>query len=160
MILQPAGTHLAQLNVGRIRYPTDDPRLAEFMAALDAINALAERSPGFVWRLKSDSGNATDIKVTADPMFLINMSVWKTAEELEHFVWRTVHRRFYRRKGSWFAPMSTPHFVMWWIGIDHIPTPEEALARLAHLTEKGPSDHAFGWESLANTEALLRQRCA
>ena len=159
MILQPAGTHLAQLNVGRIRYPTDDPRLAEFMA-LDAINALAERSPGFVWRLKSDSGNATDIKVTADPMFLINMSVWKTAEELEHFVWRTVHRRFYRRKGSWFAPMSTPHFVMWWIFIDHIPTPEEALARLAHLTEKGPSDHAFGWESLANTEALLRQRCA
>src|SRR5262245_1375261 len=78
MARQPAGTHLAQLNVGRIRYPTEDPRMAEFMGALERINALAERSPGFVWRLKSDSGNATDIKVTADPMLLINMSVWKT----------------------------------------------------------------------------------
>ena len=160
MIAQPAGTHLAQLNVGNIRFPTDDPRLGEFMGALDAVNALAERSPGFVWRLKSDSGNATDILVSADPTFLINMSVWETAEQLEHFVWNTVHKRFYRKKGNWFEPMQKPHFVMWWIAAGHIPTTEEALARLAHLTQHGPSDHAFGWESLANVEALMRQRCA
>jgi len=160
MVRQPAGTHLAQLNVGRIRYPTDDPRMAEFMGALDSVNALAERSPGFVWRLKSDSGNATDIKITSDPMFLVNMSVWKTAEELEHFVWQTVHKRFYQRKANWFAPMPRPHFVMWWIAAGHVPTPEEALARLALLTEQGPSDHAFGWECLPNLKPLVRQHCA
>jgi len=160
MALQPKGTHLAQLNVGRIRYPTDDQRMAEFMGALDRINALAERSPGFVWRLKSDSGNATDIKVTSDPTFLVNMSVWNTAEELERFVWQTVHKRFYQRKASWFEPMQGPHFVMWWIAVNHIPTPEEALARLAHLTEQGPSDYAFGWESLPNLQPQMRQRCA
>ena len=159
MATHPVGTHLAQLNVGRIRYPTDDPRMAEFMGALDSVNALAERSPGFVWRLKSDSGNATDIKLTSDPMFLVNMSVWKTAEELEHFVWQTVHKRFYQRKANWFAPMLRPHFVMRWIAVNHVPTPEEALARLAHLTEHGPSNYAFGWESLPNLKALM-QRCA
>ena len=86
MITQPVGTHLAQLNVGHIRFPTDDPRMAEFMGALDAVNALAERSPGFVWRLKDDSNNATNILVTKDPTFLVNMSVWETPEHLEHSV--------------------------------------------------------------------------
>jgi hypothetical protein len=160
MIEQPSGTHLAQLNVGNIRFPTDDPRLAEFMNALDAVNALAERSPGFVWRLQSDSGNATDILVTADPTFLINMSVWETAADLEHFVWNTVHKRFYQKKGNWFEPMGRPHFVMWWVPAGHIPAPQEALERLAHLTAHGPSPHAFGWEGLPNVEALMRQRCA
>ena len=160
MVTQPAGTHLAQLNVGRIRYPTDDPRMAEFMGALDSVNALAERSSGFVWRFKDDSNNATNIHVTADPTFLINMSVWETAEHLEHFVWNTVHKRIYQRKGNWFEPMQTPHFVMWWIAVGHIPTPQEALARLEHLTQHGPSDHAFGWESLPNVKQLMSQRCA
>jgi hypothetical protein len=161
MVTQPAGTHLAQLNVGHIRYPTGDPRLAEFMDALDAVNALAERSPGFVWRFKDDgSNNATNILVTNDPTFLINMSVWETAEQLEHFVWNTVHKRFYQKKGSWFEAMATPHFVMWWIAAGHVPTPEEALARLDHLTRNGPGDHAFGWESLAGVERVMRQRCA
>ncbi len=161
MIAQPAGTHLAQLNVGHIRYATDDPRMAEFMGQLDAVNALAERSPGFVWRLKDDaSNNATNILVSADPHFLINMSVWETAEQLEHFVWNTVHKRIYQKKGNWFAPMATPHFVMWWVPAGHTPTPQEALARLSHLTQQGPSDHAFGWESLPNIKLWMNQRCA
>ena len=161
MIAQPAGTHLAQLNVGHIRYATDDPRMAEFMGQLDAVNALAERSPGFVWRLKDDaSNNATNILVSPDPHFLINMSVWETPEQLEHFVWNTVHKRIYQKKGNWFAPMATPHFVMWWISAGHTPTPQEALARLSHLTQHGPSDHAFGWESLPNIKLWMNQRCA
>ena len=161
MIAQPAGTHLAQLNVGHIRYATDDARMAEFMGALDAVNALAERSPGFVWRLKDDaSNNATNILVSPDPHFLINMSVWETAEQLEHFVWNTVHKRIYQKKGNWFAPMATPHFVMWWISAGHTPTPQEALERLSHLTQHGPSDHAFGWESLPNIKLWMNQRCA
>lgn len=161
MIVQPAGTHLAQLNVGHIRYPTDDPRVAEFMNALDAVNALAERSPGFVWRFKDDaSNNATNVLVTPDPTFLINMSVWETPAELEHFVWNTVHKRFYMKKGNWFEPMGRPHFVMWWVPAGHCPTPSEALARLEHLTQNGPSDHAFGWESLPSVERIMQQRCA
>ncbi len=160
MIRQPPGTHLAQLNVGHIRYPTDDPRVAEFMGALDAVNALAERSPGFVWRLQSDAGNATDIKLTADPQFIVNLSVWETPEQLEHFVWNTVHKRFYQKKGNWFEPMQTPHFVMWWVPAGYLPTPQEALERLAHLTRHGPSEHAFGWESLPNIKLWMSQRCA
>jgi uncharacterized protein DUF3291 len=160
MITQPPGTHLAQLNVGHIRFATDDPRLAQFMGALDTVNALAERSPGFVWRLKSDSGNATDILVSADPSFLVNMSVWETAGQLEHFVWNTVHKRIYQKKGNWFEPMQTPHFVMWWVAAGHTPTPQEALARLDHLTRHGPSDHAFGWEGLPNIKLWASQRCA
>ena len=160
VVAQPAGTHLAQLNVGHIRYPTDDPRMAEFMNALDAVNALAERSPGFVWRLKDDSNNATSILVTPDPTFLVNMSVWETAEQLEHFVWNTVHKRFYMKKGNWFAPMSKPHFVMWWIAAGHIPTAQEALTRLDHYAQHGASEHAFGWESLASVERVMQQRCA
>jgi hypothetical protein len=159
-ITQPEGTHLAQLNVGRALHALDDPRMAGFMGPLDHVNALAERSPGFVWRLKSDSGNATDIKVSDDPQFIINMSVWETPEQLEHFVWNTVHKRIYQKKGNWFEPMQTPHFVMWWIPAGRIPTPPEALARLDHLTRHGPSEHAFGWESLPNVKLWAQQRCA
>jgi len=160
MVTQLAGRHLAQLNVGHIRYPTDDPRVAEFMGALDSVNPLAERSPGFVWRLKDDNGNATDIKVSDDPQFIINMSVWETPEQLEHFVWNTVHKRIYQKKGNWFEPMQTPHFVLWWIPAGHLPTTAEALARLDHLTKHGPSEHAFGWESLPNVKLWMQQRCA
>jgi hypothetical protein len=161
MIIQPPGTHLAQLNVGHIRYATDDPRMAEFMNALDAVNALAERSPGFVWRFKDEeSNNATNVLVTPDPSFLINMSVWETPEHLEHFVWNTVHKRFYMKKGNWFAPMDRPHFVMWWVPAGHQPAPQEALDRLDHLTAHGPGDHAFGWESLPGVERIMQQRCA
>ena len=75
-------------------------------------------------------------------------------------MWNTVHKRFYQKKGNWFEPMATPHFVMWWIGAGHIPTPAEALERLAHLTHKGPSERAFGWESLPDVERVMSQRCA
>ena len=159
-IVQPGGTHLAQLNVGRARFATDDPRMAEFMGALDRVNALAEKSPGFVWRLQTEAGNATDIKLTDDPQFIVNLSVWETAEQLEHFVWNTIHKRFYEKKSNWFEAKSAPHFVMWWIPVGHIPAPAEALARLARLTQHGPSDQAFGWESLASAELSKSRRCA
>ena len=101
--------HIAQLNVGRILAPTDSPQLAEFMARLDEINALADGSPGFVWRLKSDSGNATDIKVSEDPYFLVNMSVWATIESLFEFVYRTAHTAvMVRRPASSRARATSP----------------------------------------------------
>ena len=119
--------HLAELNIARLKYPLDDPKVAEFADNLDLVNGIAERSPGFVWRLKDETGNATDIQAFDDPMMIVNMSVWQDAESLEHFVWNTLHKRFYQKKGNWFEPMGRPHFVMWWVPAGHIPTPQEAL---------------------------------
>lgn len=159
-MIQPPNTHLAQLNVGRALDDLDSPRLAEFMGALDRVNALAERSPGFVWRLQSDSGNATDIKVSDDARFIVNMSVWETPQQLEQFVWNTVHARVYEKKADWFEKATTPYFVMWWVPAGHRPTTDEAMARLAHLMAHGASDHAFGWESLPNIKLWMSRRCA
>ena len=160
MLVQPEGTHLAQLNVARARFDLEDARMADFVGALDRVNAIAERSPGFVWRLQGDVGNATDVKVTDNPRFIVNLSVWQKPEQLEHFVWNTIHKRVYQRKGSWFEPLGTPHFVMWWVPVGHEPTPEEAMARLADLAQLGPSERAFGWESLPNVKLWMIQRCA
>jgi hypothetical protein len=135
--------HIAQLNVGRIVAPTDSPQVAEFMAALDRVNALADAAPGFVWRLKSDTGNATDILVSADPQFLVNMSVWETVEALFEYVYRTVHTKFMVRRREWFEPPSQPFLVLWWVPAGHIPTAVEALARLDYLRANGPTPHAF-----------------
>jgi Domain of unknown function (DUF3291) len=147
--------HIAQLNIGRFRYPTDDPRMAAFMTNLDRINALAERSEGFVWRLKDDSNNATAIRPASDPSIAVNLSVWENAEALERFVWATVHKQFYNRKGDWFEKPGTPHFVMW----PHIPNLEEATGRLDHLTRNGDSDFAFGWIHLAHIKLWMSRKC-
>src|SRR6185437_7324796 len=100
--------HIAQLNIGRFRYSTGDPRMADFMMNLDRINALAERTDGFVWRLKDDSNNATAIRPTSDPTMAVNLSVWESVEALERFVWATVHKQFYNRKGDWFEKSGSP----------------------------------------------------
>ena len=126
-------SHIAQLNIGRFRYPTDDPRMAAFMTNLDRINALAERSEGFVWRLKDESNNATAIRPESDPTMAVNLSVWESVEALERFVWATVHKQFYNRKGDWFEKLAAPHFVMWPVAAGHIPDLDEAMGRLEHL---------------------------
>jgi Domain of unknown function (DUF3291) len=152
--------HLAQLNIGRLRYPTDDPRMAEFMNNLDFVNGLAEQSTGFVWRLKDDSGNATNIRPFDDPQMALNLSVWESIEALERFVWQTVHKRFYGRRPEWFNKMEAPHFVMWWVPVGHRPTVIEAKAWLEHLAAHGSSEHAFGWESIPAAQLWKRARCA
>jgi len=139
---------LAELNVGYALYPLDDPRMAGFMDNLDKINALAERSEGYIWRMKSDSGNATDLAVPGDDRMISNMSVWKDATALGNYVFNTIHARFYEKRPAWFENMTRHHFVMWWIEDDHIPTLEEALERLAYLQQHGSSEHAFGWDAV------------
>jgi hypothetical protein len=151
--------HLAQLNIGRMLHPTDDPRVAGFMDNLDRINALAERSPGFVWRLKDDSGNSTAIRPFDDPTILVNMSVWESAEALEAFVWQTVHQRFYNQKGQWFETLATPHLVLWPVPVGHRPSLVEAKERLDHLTKHGDSDHAFGWSHLPHIKLWMSRKC-
>src|SRR5713226_7509770 len=100
--------HLAQLNIGRLRYDLDDPRLADFIDNLARVNAIAERSEGFVWRLKDETGNATNIRAFEDPRMTVNMSVWESVEALEKYVWQTVHKRFYGRRSEWFEHLDPP----------------------------------------------------
>jgi hypothetical protein len=135
--------HIAQLNVGRAVAPPGSPELADFMAALDRINALAESSPGFVWRLQSDSGNATDILVSDDPRSLVNMSVWSSVESLFTYVYRSAHTDVMKRRREWFEKPTEAYQVLWWIPAGHIPSVEEALARLADLRREGPTARAF-----------------
>ncbi|MEM9198216.1 MAG: DUF3291 domain-containing protein [Pseudomonadota bacterium] len=155
-----ANHHLAQLNIGRLVADTDDPQVAEFMAALDRINGLGKRSPGFVWIMEGSgepgTGN-TEAKIDGDPRFVANLTVWEDVESLAHFVFNTVHRQFYERRAAWFEAMTDQHVCMWWVPAGHRPTLDEALARLAHLKTRGDSDHAFGW-AYANPPAM--RRCA
>lgn len=155
--------HLAELNIGRLVAPVDDPRVAEFMGALDRINGLGKRMPGFVWMMEGSGepgrGN-TDVKLDGDPQFVSNLSVWESVEELEHFVWNTVHRQFYERGREWFEVMTDHHFVMWWVEEGHQPTIEEAMARLAVLKANGNSDEAFGWDYLEEARLYKAGRCA
>jgi catalase (peroxidase I) len=153
--------HVAQLNIGRLRYETDDPRMADFMNNLARVNALAERSPGFVWRYTDASGNATDTRPYAgDPRMAINMSVWESIEALEKFVWQTVHTRFYTRKHEWFEKLDGAYFVLWHVPAGHQPAVQEAIARLEHLKAHGPSDYAFGWQDVAAAKLWRSARCA
>ncbi len=135
--------HLAQMNVGTARHPMDDPRMAGFTGRLDAVNALADESPGFVWRLQSESGNATDIKLADDPLFIVNLSVWDSAEALFDFVYRTVHATVMAGRRDWFERPGEAYQVLWWVPAGHVPTPEEGLARLERLRREGPSAAAF-----------------
>jgi hypothetical protein len=148
--------HLAQLNIGRLRHEVGDPRMADFIDNLAFVNGLAERSPGFVWRYQDDSGSAIDTR----PFDGDHMSVWEGVEALERFVWQTVHKRFYGRREAWFEKMDERYFVMWWVPAGHRPTVQEAIERLEHFKLHGPTDHAFGWESLPNVKLWMSQRCA
>jgi len=135
--------HIAQFNVARALAPTDSPLLAPFMAQLDTINELAERSPGFVWRLKGDSGNATDIQIGDDPLFLVNFSVWTSIDALFDFVYRSAHQGVMASRRQWFERPTEAHLVMWWIPAGHVPTTSEGLARLEQLRKLGPTPEAF-----------------
>lgn len=135
--------HLAQVNIGRIRAPMDDPVMAEFAAALDEMNALAEQSPGFVWRLKEASGNATGIAAFPDPMVLVNMSVWTEVASLREYAYRSMHGKYFARRDAWFEKPSTAHLALWWIPAGTTPTLDEAKARLASINRHGPTPLAF-----------------
>ena len=134
---------LAQLNVGIIRGPMDSPIMAEFAANLDRINALAEESPGFVWRLQSPEGNATAIRPFENENMLVNMSVWRDVESLRKFVYRSSHADILRRRREWFESVSEAILVLWWVPHGYRPRLDEAIARLELLRLKGPCSEAF-----------------
>jgi hypothetical protein len=136
--------HLAQINIGRLIAPLDDPRIAGFVAQLAPINKLADESPGFVWRLQSESGNATDIIYdNDDPSINVNMSVWESLDALKDFVYRSRHLGVFRDRGQWFEKMDLPHYCLWWVPVSRIPTVAEGRERLEHYQKHGSTPEAF-----------------
>jgi hypothetical protein len=132
------------VNIGRFRAPLEDPIMEGFRTQLDPINALADRSPGFVWRLQTEEGNATAIRPDADDALLaINLSVWESLEALQRFVYESHHVTTLRGRKQWFQEIEGPILALWWITAGEIPSVEEAQARLRHLREHGPTPHAF-----------------
>jgi hypothetical protein len=175
--------HLAQLNVGRLLHLLDHPQIKEFMDGLDHINALAEQSPGFVWRLQTESGNATDVHHpwSQDPFALVNLSVWKSAEDLRNFVYRSGHLDYYLKRSDWFEKPDQAHYGLWWVPEGHIPSLnaqrarrappklsgtgsrrapfcacllDEARGRLEHYRAHGASPHAFRFGKLFPAPAI------
>ena len=153
--------HLAQVNIGRVLGGPDDRRMADFYGNLARVNALAERMPGFVWRLKDETGDsAMALHWPGDPTMNVNMSVWETAEDLGKFVFQTVHRNIYARKHDFFEMPKENTVALWWVEPGHIPTLDEAKERLEHLNAYGPSDFAFGWADLPSAKLFLEKKCA
>lgn len=136
-------THLAQVNIARMRGALEDPVMAGFVARLDEINALADGSSGFVWRLQTDAGNATYLRPYDDERIIINMSVWESIEALRDYVYRSRHAELLRQRRDWFEKLETPVVAMWCVPAGHVPSVDEAKKRIAHL--HGPTPFAFSF---------------
>jgi hypothetical protein len=141
------GFHVAQLNVGRSVAPLDDPIMVGFMDRLADINALAEGSPGYVWRLQGETGNATTIHAYDDPRMIINLTVWESIEDLYAFAYRSGHVEIFRRRREWFEQLDRPSLVLWWVPAGELPTPAEARRRLELLAARGPTPDAFTFKT-------------
>lgn len=134
--------NLAQLNIAIMKEPLESPRMADFVANLDRINAIAEVSPGFVWRLQTEGGDATAMRPMGEDT-LVNMSVWRDVASLNQYVYRSAHVEIMRRRQEWFERVREAFFVLWWVPEDHYPTVAEASAKLELLRKKGPTREAF-----------------
>ncbi|MFF2325382.1 MULTISPECIES: DUF3291 domain-containing protein [unclassified Streptomyces] len=137
------GHELAQVNISRLRFPLDSPELKDFVDALDPVNAVADQAAGFVWRLKSESGNATDVAVFDDTWLIVNMSVWRDSDALTAFMYQGRHRELMARRREWFARVEEAMTALWWVEAGVRPTVRDAEERLSHLREHGPTERAF-----------------
>lgn len=142
------GCQLAQINVGVLLEPLDTPPMAGFVSRLAQVNAVADISPGFVWRLQTEQGDATAVRAFDDDRVIVNMSVWESLEALRAFVYtQSEHRDALRRRRAWFEPAREAHAALWWVDAGQIPSVAEGEERLTHLREHGPTAHAFTFRS-------------
>jgi hypothetical protein len=141
--------HIAQLNISRLAAPLDAPSMKEFVDFLEPVNKFAEESPGFVWRMKGENGEASSLMASPfdDPMIVTNLTVWKDISSLQAFVYKSVHRYFLQSRRQWFARVDSSQLVMWWVPIGTIPTLQEAKEKLAQLDANGPSAEAFTFQN-------------
>lgn len=139
--------HIAQVNIGRMKAALEDPVMAGFVARLDEINALADRSPGFVWRLQTSAGNATYLRPYGDDRILFNMSVWESIEQLKRYVYYSAHVEVLKQRYAWFEKFAAAHTALWWVPQGHLPGVDEAKKRLAHLDAHGPTPFAFTFKN-------------
>lgn len=161
--MQPAGHHLAEFNMGILRYDWEDPRVQGFVDGLDLVNGIAQRSEGFVWMLGDDEMGVEQ----ADPMGALGgnprtastLSVWEDAASLEQFVWNTIHKKFYDRRAEWYDAVDSVRLVMWWIPVGHRPSVAEAMQRLRLLEDKGDGPEAFGWSGLRGASLWKTRQC-
>ena len=138
--------HLAQINKARMLAPIDDPLMSDFVSQLAPINALADESPGFVWRLQSESGDATSIKVYEDDMIIVNLTVWENVDALREFVYKSSHYGVLRDRKRWFEKFNESYYAMWWIPAGQLPSTHEAKERLEYLRTRGESPYAFSFK--------------
>jgi|SRR5207253_4823706 len=148
-----SGFQIAQVNIARMRGQLNEPVMAGFVARLEEINALADRSPGFVWRLQTPAGNATYLRPYEDDTILFNLSVWETVEQLKVYVYRTAHAELLRDRADWFHRFEGAQVALWWVPAGHHPSIDEAKKRLAHLAAHGPSQMAFTFRSVHPPDA-------
>lgn len=146
---------LAEINIGRILAPLNSPLMHDFVANLDDINALADNSPGFVWRLKSDSNNATSIRIFDDEYLIVNLSVWNNMQSLHDYVYKSLHVEFFKRKKEWFQKMDTLHMALWYIPAGKMPTVDEALERLVFIREHKETPYAFTFKKSFPLDACI-----
>ena len=137
---------LAQVNIARMLAPLTDPLMAGFVAQLDAINALADSSPGFIWRLQTPEGNATAVRPYEDDLILVNLSLWASLTDLSAFVYKSRHRQVLQQRPQWFQRFDGPYLALWWVPSGHIPSVEEAKERLAYLCAHGETPYAFSFK--------------
>ena len=137
--------HLAQVNIGRVRGEMTDPVMAEFVAQLPEINALADASPGFIWRFQTEDGNATALRPYDDARVLINFSVWADLPALRAYVFSSAHAAVMRRRREWFERFDGVYLALWWVPAGYRPSVAEAVARIAHLERHGPTAFSFSF---------------
>jgi hypothetical protein len=138
--------HIAQINIAQLKAPLEDPAMSEFMDSLEEINAVAEESPGFVWRFQTDRGNATDLRLYDDDRILFNLSVWESVQELKTYVYKSAHGDVMGKRQQWFEKLGRISFGLWWVEAGHIPSVDEAKQRLEYLNSNGVSAWAFDFK--------------
>lgn len=146
------------MNIGRIRAELTDPIMAGFVNRLDEINALADVSPGFVWRLTTEGNNATYLRPFEDERTLLNMSVWESIETLRHFVYKSMHTELLRQRQAWFEKFAGAYSALWWVPVEHIPGIDEAKQRIAHLDRHGPSQFAFTFSNIVQPDETYQSK--